>query len=206
MQGERLDSLKAAARLRHRNYDNAQLILAAGRRGKGKTTAARFYVENTEPRVFAFDAFNDFRGLKVADVDRALDDMYDNPVACRRRVRPPIGADSYEYAEYIFNEIINAPIRNMLLVLDEITLWSKPRASKALTTLVLQGRRLGIRMFVGCQRISLVPDVILSEVTEMMIFNMKRPRDKDVLAEWTDRETAEIAPNLRKGECICIDD
>ena len=100
------------------------------------------------------------------------------------------------------------PLRDALLVLDEITLWSSSRESEALQKLVLQGRRLHIRMLVACQRVSLVPGVLLSECTDMLVFRTSRPRDLDVLQEWGsvhgDADLAELAPGLEIGECLSI--
>lgn len=196
---------KAAARLiPHRRYDQAQCVLFNGRRGQGKTTALVEYLETREPRVFVLDPFNDFTRIqKAKGIYDAMDAMAANPLACRRRVVPPIDEGSKEYAEWFFEVAIDE-LRNCLIVMDEMTLWSNSVASTPLTTLVLQGRRLGLRMAIACQRIALVPGVILSEMTELVVFNTQRPRDLDTLEMWTDKTTPEIARNLEVGQCLLI--
>lgn len=152
----------------------------------------------------ALDPFADFYTLKTApDIDSALYDLMTFDV-CRRRLEPPIGDGSRDYAEDFFSSCVE-DLEDCLLVLDEITLWSGPVASKALETLVLQGRRLGIRIIVACQRISLVPGVILAEATDIVLFHMSRPRDLKVAAEWSDKETASRLRALEIGQCFhCI--
>lgn len=193
----------------HRVYSSAQCIVFAGRRGQGKTYAITRYMESREPRLLAFDPFDDFGRIQAADpvdsVDEALADL-SYYTACRRRVRPPVGEDSRQYAEDAFAAMIDGdhPLRDCLLVLDEMTLWTRPTASSALEKLVLQGRRFGIRMAIACQRISLLPGICLSEATELVVFRTTRPRDLDVLADWGGKELAEKAINLQKGEACGI--
>ena len=223
------DSVAAVSRLHHKLPNKSQLILAIGRREYGKTYAINTYLEQGEPRVLAFDPFEDFNGLawpqiaalgseseeEKGDLSEALLDMHYWPKACRRRVKPPIGAASREWAEAAFVACVEGiddtgapPLRDALLCLDEITLWSNSRESEALQKLVLQGRRLHIRMLVACQRVSLVPGVLLSECTDMLVFRTSRPRDLDVLEEWGsvhgDGDLADLAPGLEVGECLSI--
>lgn len=201
----RLRTQQALPLLPHKQYDKAQLFLAAGKRGFGKTYALQHYVETREPRVLLLDPFNDFRRIQEAeDWQEALDDLSDGE-PCRRRVRPPVSRDSMAYADAFFDAAIDQ-LRDCLLVLDEMSLWSQMRETDALRILILQGRRLGLRLCVGCQRIALVPGVMLSEATEMLIFRTRRPRDLDVLEEWTNSEAREIAPKLTVGECLLFDD
>lgn len=201
-----LTNEQIAERLPHRRYDEASCQLWAGKRGQGKTHGMRRYLEAREPRVFALDAFGDFTGLTLASgPETALRDLsFGTP--CRRRIVPPIGNSSRLFADWLFNEMIEGefPLRNCTLVLDEMTLWSKMVASPALEALILQGRRFGLKLVMGCQRISLVPGVCLSEATEMILFRMTRPRDLDVVAEWADDETATIVKKLRPRLCVVV--
>lgn len=203
-----LPSLEAVSRLPHREYDKAQLILFAGRREQGKTTALRSYIETREPRVFAFDPFGDFGGLRLrVDPFEALGEMSDwHPGALRRRIKPPITEDSRGFATEIFEAMIGdeTPLRDSLLVLDEMSLWSGGIETATLRTLILQGRRLGVRIAAACQRISLVPGVMLSEMTQLVLFKMTRPRDLEVVAEWTDKATAEMCEKLQVGQCLVV--
>lgn len=197
-------ALQAVRLLPHRQYHSAQLLLFAGRREQGKTTALRAYVETREPRVLVLDPFDDFGTIRRrGDLALALEELGDGE-PCRRRVVPPMGVGSHEYAEALFSELVEREVGDLLLVLDELTLWSKPRASVTLTKLVLQGRRLGIRIAAAIQRIALTPDVMQSELTELVLFNIARPRDLETVADWTDGETAETCSKLRQGQCLAL--
>ena len=210
-----LDSVDAAHGLKHRKYDRSQLIIFAGKREHGKTYACNAYIDEDEPRVLGLDPFGDFRGLSWPTEDRtssseALEDMAYYQRFCRRRICPPFGASSRDWAEDFFVECVDGehPLTDALLVLDEITLWTLPRESAALQKLVLQGRRLGIRMVVCCQRVSLIPGVFLSECTDLVVFRMTRPRDLDVIDDWAsshhEGRLSDIAPRLDIGECVVV--
>lgn len=187
--------------LPHKQYNRAQLLLAAGKREQGKTTLLTRYVESCEPRLLALDYFDDFRTVRRrVEVDDALSDLAEGG-PCRRRLVPPLGA-TRDYAEQLFQKLIRQRVGDLLLVLDELTLASNSRESEALQTLILQGRRLGIRLAAGIQRIALTPDVMKSEVTELVIFRTTRPRDLETVADWTDRETAELSRKLQVGQCV----
>ena len=144
--------------------------------------------------------------MRADSPDEALYDMAANPRACRRRVIPPIGDDSRDWGEQFFADCVDSPhtLRDCLLVLDEITLWSRYRATTTLEKLILQGRRFGLRMAVACQRIALTPDVMLAEMTELVLFRMTRPRDLETVEIWTDRETANACSRLDKGSALVI--
>jgi hypothetical protein len=196
------DSRQALPLLPHKDYDRAQLLLFAGRRDNGKTFLLREFIEEREPRVFALDPFEDFHGLRRrVQLGDALDDMAAGG-PCRRRVVPPVHG-SRAWADVFFGLALER-LRDCLLVLDEITLWSEARETEQLRALVLQGRRLGIRLAVACQRISLVPGVLLSECTELVLFNLRRPRDLVVVGEWAGPDVAEQVPTLRQGECVLV--
>ena len=200
-----LTSDEAVRLLPHKRFDRAQLVLFEGQRGYGKTYALMLYLEEREPRVFVLDPFGDFTGIAQSpSVEAAIADLEANRVAGRRRVVPPITDASVEYAEAFFRMAIER-LRNCTIVLDEVTLWTGIQSGRALLTLINQGRRLGIRIVVACQRISLVPGDLLSAVTEMVIFHPpRRPRDRYVLKEWTDEETVEAARTLGVGRCIVV--
>lgn len=197
------DSLQAVRRLPHRQYDRAQLTLFCGKRGQGKTFALRHFIETREPRVFLLDPFGDFGVVpRRLTLENALSDMEeagDKP--CRRRVVPPIDDDSYGFAAAFFAEAINR-LRNCLVVMDEMTMWSSNTESRDLRKLVLQGRRMGLRMAVAAQRVSLLPGVILSEATEMLFFRLRRPRDLAVVSEWSNPDVAKTVRALEPGQCV----
>jgi hypothetical protein len=180
------------------------LVLVVGKRDQGKTALLRRYVENREPRVLALDPFGDFRGLMRTSSENAAIDLIQYATACRRRLVPPIRG-SRTWSEKLFDRLGDrgAPA-DYLLVLDEITLWSQKKETEPLERLVLQGRRLGIRLLVACQKVALVPDVLLSEATQLVVFHVSRPRDIDVLNEWDDG-LGDAARELPPRRCIYID-
>jgi hypothetical protein len=216
------------ASIRHKSYDRAQLLLCAGVREQGKTYALNLYLDQGEPRVLAFDPFGDFASLSwpsngdEEDLECALGDMAHWQIACRKRVRPPRGQGSRAWADDAFAMIIEgmttddgetiAALRRSLLLLDEITMWSATRETETLQKLVLQGRRLKLRMAVACQRIALVPGVLLSECTDLVVFKTVRPRDLDVLEEWGESERVRgradgirsVVTRLDQGECVLV--
>lgn len=190
-------------------------MLFAGKRGQGKTTALKSYVSECEPRVFVLDPFDDFDFVRRRiDLKAALSDMSDGR-PCHRRVVPPlviesddgepIRAGSREYALEFWKQAVHS-LRDCLVVLDEMSLWSGSRADSLLLALIMQGRRLGLRLAVACQRIQLVPGDMLSETTEMVLFRVRRPRDLDVLEEWTDESTRNTVRELKVGECLVVTD
>ena len=195
------DSREIASSLPHLQPGQAQLILTVGQRGKGKTDLIKRYIspdllKAEEPRVLALDPFDDLRGLQLVETpEDAIDGLAQYDV-CRRRLRPSIGDDSREYADDLFSMLVEDGVKDYLLVLDEVTLWTARNQGRALQTLVLQGRRLGVRMLVACQQLSLVPGVFLSECTTLVVFSTHRPRDLDVLEEWGGAELREIAARL----------
>ena len=224
---EILDSMAAVERLPHRDYGRAQLALFIGRRDKGKTTAMNRYLEQGEPRVLATDPFDDFPSLAwpfylrgeegeeyaKSDADAALEDMAFWETACRRRVKSPTGKGSRAWSQRFFELCLppsEHPLRNALLCLDEVTLHTGPIASEELQELVLQGRRYRVRMIAGCQRLGLIPGIFLSEATEMVIFQIVRPRDLDVIEDWGARhgqvkgELREAVACLGQGQCIVL--
>src|SRR4029077_10960722 len=54
-------------------------------------------------------------------------------------------------------------LRDCLLVLDEITLWTDFYPHEYLEKLIFQGRRLNLRMLVAAQRLNLVPTAMRAE-------------------------------------------
>jgi hypothetical protein len=192
--------------LPHKSYDKAQLILFSGKRGFGKTTAMREYLRVLEPRVFALDPFNDFPSIqRCFSVQEGFDDLEEN-AACRRRFVPTINNGTRPFGDAFFRRVFDSErgLRDCLLCLDEITLWSGSHETESLQKLILQGRRIGIRLLVACQRIQLVPQVMLSEMTHLVIFSTTRPRDLDVIEEWGGRSYSEIAPHLKVGQSLLL--
>lgn len=138
--------------LPHKSYERAQLTVFAGKRDMGKTTALKEFIEHREPRVFILDPFDDFKLIRqrVALKDALFDMAPGTPL--RRRVVPPLVTESVdgdsvkagarEYAATFFKAVLAGGLRDCLIVLDEMSLWSDSRAALDLQTLVLQGRRL----------------------------------------------------------------
>lgn len=198
-----LPAQAAAKEAPHKTFDHSQCLLFAGRKGFGKTTAIREYVQRYEPRVLFIDPFDDFSFGGAAplapSIHDALSDLEENEVAWRR-LKPPLDS-TRDYGNYLFQEVVKR-LRNTLLVVDEISLYTTQRASRSLETILFQGRRFGVRTIFACQRINRIPGDILSVGTEFFVFNTVRPRDLDVLEEWSGKEIADEAPYLDVGECL----
>lgn len=202
---EILDGADAERLVGHRNFDEPQTILALGKRKQGKTFFMNSYIQVCEPRVLAIVLHDEFTGLQQsASIEDALDDMWANPIACRRRVRPPFGARTRDWANEVFGELLSS-LRNSLILLDEIAKWSKPKQSEELEDLILQGRHYGLRMMIGSQILKLVPYDLQSEATDLVIFKTSRSADLDALAEMTDRNIAEKAKRLTRGQCLHVE-
>jgi hypothetical protein len=204
------DNRTVALRLKHLRPGQAQLILVVGQREKGKTYLIQTYLNPDlqraeESRVLALDPFSDLRGIRLSNSpEEAVEDMEEYRTACRRRLEPPIGDDSREYADDLFQLLVESELRDYLLVLDEVTLWTSRNQTRALQTLVLQGRRLGVRILCACQQLSLVPGIFLSECTELVVFRTNRPRDLEVLEDWGGKRLAELARNLAPRQAILL--
>ena len=194
---------EAVALIPHRSFDKAHLSLFVGRRGNGKTYAMQRYIERLEFRAFAVDWFDDFASYPLFPTYEHAFAYLNRGGPRLARINPSIGDESIEHSQEIFQFLTDYRVpRDFLFVTDEITLMSNRVASKALKTLILQGRRMGIKFLVGCQRIGYVPDVMLSETTELIVFNTVRPRDIEVLTEWTSPFVARNAPYLERGQCF----
>jgi len=162
-----------------------------------------------EPRVLALDPFGDFKGLttvdSIAEAGELLNEDNSNPDRpCRIALRPSVNDDTLEFAEELFSELLQYA-RNFLLLADETTLWFNPQGSPRLKKVVLQGRRLGIRIGAACQQIQLVPWVLMSQLTQLAVFNTVRPQDVQVLREWVGKDVAEGASHLKQGEAYLVD-
>lgn len=204
-----LSNLAAADAIPHYRYDKAQLIIAAGKRGYGKTWLIERYIQQREPRLFMVDVHNDFPNIPTApSLLAAMADMQRNETACWRRIVPDLGGmeagDMMEVGERVF-EAVNRYLRRALVVYNEITLWADFRSSPTLSNQIRQARRLGLKHIVDTQRFAEAPDIMRSEGTHLAIFRTTRFRDREVLRHETDPKVAEIAPRLEVGQCVLID-
>jgi len=198
------DAIDIVRSLPHLAHDEAQLILVTGKRGSGKTWLIREWAQRLEPRALYLDIYRSFPDVEVAtSLEAALEDLA-YWEACRRRVLAP-RLGTREWFEYALRRILEHPLRDCLVVLDEVTKFIRTQSqSDALEEFVLQGRQLGLRAIVGCQVIQMIPRLMLSEGTTLISFRVTRPRDKDVLAEWGGPEAAELAPQLTRGRALEI--
>jgi hypothetical protein len=196
--------------LPHRNFEEAQTLVAAGKKGSGKSWLLQNFIERTEPRVLVFDQKAEYESVRFRfDANVALDELAEGgPV--RRRVRPEVATDGREWANKIFRRILDEEIGDFLLVLDELTRWTSNRATELLEQLVTQGRDIGIRTAIGVQQLAMVPGVIQAETTELALFHMSRPRDHETAETWNGselpggKEIETVLRNLKVGECILM--
>jgi hypothetical protein len=195
---------EAAELIPHRIPHKAQTIIVAGKAEQGKTYLLRRYLSELEPRVLAFDPYNNFRWIREASIDVAFRDL-EEFYAVRRRVVPPFDADTEAWAERIFVRIRKDKVRDLLLELDEISEWVNYRRepSAALKKIALQGRQIGLRTIVASQILSYIPAPFQSMATDLVVFQTTRPADLDVLAKWS-KELAERAPSLQPRQCFYL--
>lgn len=210
----------------HSRYDKGQVILCVGKRGHGKTTAMKRYTERHEPRLFGPDMFHDFfRPDEFVDsLDEAVNrlneregDRYSlfesdgrNPLLpARVGISPPSMESTHAFGSQMFESLISDSEGNFLLVMDEITLWTKPGSGAGdpedpFCKIVLQGRRLGIRIIAGVQRLSMFPRLLQAEITQMVIFRTTSPTDVERIANWTSDDIAQRARTLKVGQAILV--
>ena len=198
-----LSPQEAALSLPHRNYHRAQTVFFVGRRDQGKTSALRMYIEHSDPRVFALDPFNDFTGLRArGSFWDALNDM-DGDEPMRRRFVPPDVVDSRAFGRSFFKAVVEH-LRECLLVLDELTLWTDENPTTHFEMLILQARKFRLRLAIATQEIQYAPAVCQGQVTEFVLFNVQGPRNLQRVKEWCGEQAAEMCPNLRQGECLVV--
>lgn len=199
-----MTSEQALQLLPHRTPDSAQTLVFVGRRGMGKTWLIGRYLMAREPRVLVLDPFEDFRAIRRRlTVERALEDLAEGK-PCRRRIVPPFGGDTKAWARSFF-AACRAELRDCLLVLDEISLYSETKAPDDLEALLLQGRRIGVRTLLASQRLVTVPVEARSACTELVLFQQTGPLDLDQVERWTaTKDAAEAAPKLGPWECLVV--
>lgn len=204
-----LSNIEAADLIPHNLYDKAQIVLVTGKRGQGKTTLISRYIEKREPRIFMLDPHNDFPQVpEAATLTEALTDLQVYDRACWRRLVPKFGTlgreARFDLGEEVF-AAVNRYLRNCLVIYNEATLWTGPKANPDLQDQITQGRRIGIRHIIDCQRFQLLPDVMRSEGTELCVFRTTRYADREVISREADPETAQIAQTLPPHQCVLID-
>jgi hypothetical protein len=214
-----LDDAREIARVvPHYRYDRGQVVLCVGRRGYGKTTAMKAFIDCCEPRVFGIDMFGDFNLEPAADIEDAIDRMdvrvkdglfeTERYAPARVSVRPDNIESTHQFGSEVFQAAID-DLRNCLVVMDEVTLWTTPytgarNTDDPFTKLVLQGRRLGLRIIAGVQRFTLFPQLLQAEISHLVVFRTSAKPDIDRIADWTSDEIAQDARKLDVGECIVV--
>lgn len=213
--------------LPHNQYDRAQLVAVTGKRGSGKTWLIQRWIQRQEPRLLILDPFDkDFAGTRRrVDYQQAFEELRATAdegdergriVPLRRRVVPEWGhldpsakfsGNCRDYAENFMERLValcppGDPPLNILLVLDELSLYvGRQIRGTAFETLVLQGRRMGIRMLVATQRTNRFPIEMRSEVTDFVAFNATLRSDLEVYEEFGVPDGAQF---LKRGECFYV--
>ncbi len=203
------DGKVAAAQVEHKRPDEAQIVGAIGLRGTGKTTFLRHYSARQEPRRLALDPFGDFTGGYTTfkeDWREGLEWLKREPRALSVRLALPLSTDSIEWGDSIFNSLLSINPEqfawDLLLILDEVHRYGAERESRPLLQLILQARRLGIRVAYGSQRMVYVPRVIMNETTDLAVFRIRSPTDRKRLDEWTVEGAGDEAAHLEDRTCL----
>ncbi len=188
----------------HKLPRRAQTIIISGKGEQGKTYTIRKYLSELEPRVLAFDPYNNFPWIRRASIPVAFADL-ESEYAVRRRIVPPFDADTEAWADRIFDRIRKDKVLDLLLELDEVSEWINYRRepSAAVKKLALQGRQIGLRTILASQILSYIPAPFQSMATDLVIFATTRPADLKVLGQWSE-ELAERAPTLKPRECFYL--
>lgn len=204
-----IDGLQAAAQIPKKRPDQAQTILAIGKREMGKTTLLRSYAARTEPRRIAVDPFGDFVGgyETFTDYREGLEAMLHNKRSYSIRLEPPRHARLVDWGRQVFGALLSVDAKrtqwDALFLLDEIHRYARTVENDEILELGLQARHYGLRLALGSQRMVNVPTGMMSEVTDLACFQIRSPADRKRLAEWTDEEwEAENAYRLEQGECF----
>jgi DNA helicase HerA-like ATPase len=162
-----------------------------------------------EPRRLALDPFGDFTGgyETFTSARDGLRAMLDNPRSMSVRLEPPNQARLVDWGESVFHALLSIDPKkvqwDLLFLVDEIHRYSRSQEKDALLELGLQARHFGIRLALGSQRMVYVPMGLMTEVTDLAVFQIRAPADRKRLAEWTDEDDeAENAYRLERGECF----
>lgn len=212
--GSVLSNLAAADQIPHYRYDKAQLIIAGGKRGFGKTWLIQRYIQRREPRLWMVDIHDDFPEVPAyADLDESFRVMQERDPdtgelePCWARFCPDFARMSteqrHELGEVMFGKV-SKYLRQSLVVYNESTLWSGALSGDTLKDQIRQARRLGLKHLIDTQRFGEAPDIMRSEGTHLAIFCTTRYRDREVLARETEPEIAEIARTLGVGRCLLV--
>ncbi len=198
---------QALLRLPHLLPGHSQTLLVAGRKERGKSWLVREYVETGEPRVLLFEPFDkDFpsirRRLDLEQAVRELEAAGDGPM--RRRVSVSWDDDTEAFGHRFF-EAVAKRVRNCLVVVDEVLTIAPDlhpdRIDPNLKKIIFQGRKAGLRLLMTSQRIQHFGE-ILSEVSELVLFQLVKQRDLEVAATWIGRENAAQLRTLDTGQCL----
>ena len=133
--------------------------------------------------------------------------MLENKRSNSVRLEPPRHARLVDWGEGVFDALLSVDSKkvqwDMLFIIDEIHRYTRRQEKDALLELGLQARHFGIRLAMGSQRMVDVPTGLMSEVTDLAVFQIRAPQDRKRLAEWTDEEEeAENTWRLEQGECF----
>lgn len=161
-------------------------VFIAGRTGSGKTWAARKYLAGYE-NVVALDTKGTLTWPEAGEDLTLVTRLNDIPEVETGKIiyRPDWQELEDEYYNRFFRWIYQR--RNTIVWIDEVMSicpnpFKIPDYYKACLT---RGRELGIGVWSLTQRPSGIPQVIMSEATHYLIFNLTMPQDRVKIVEMT---------------------
>jgi hypothetical protein len=123
----------------------------------------------------------------------------------RRRISVSWKSDTRSYAAEFFAKVVER-VRDCVISLDELQLWTDTHPATMdpnFKRILFQGRKAGLRLLMASQQIQHF-GVILSEVTNLAIFNMQKPEDLERIRKWTDETCADNVAMLDRGQCALV--
>jgi hypothetical protein len=200
-----LTTEEALRQIPHLMPGHSQCVVVAGRKEMGKSYLVREWIEEGEPRVLCLDPQGDYPWIRRRlEIDDAVADLASGE-PCRRRVVCPWQEDTREFGERFFRAIVE-DVRDCLIVVDELTMFTDTTPTtmdRSFRKILFEGRKPGLRLVLASQRVVHFGE-ILSEVTELCLFKLVRPRDLETVAEWTDEIASQKVAELEPRHCLLL--
>lgn len=185
------------------NIGRDDRITLIGATGCGKTTAARFFIEDknkicsvvydNKPSETIYKwqdtqkLYQDYRSLKTAQENRLI-------------YRPPVTETLSADLQDRFFQWIYEENNNTRLYIDEAgALRGGVNPSFFLQACICRGRELGISTITGTQRPARIPTILMSEAEHFLVFRLNMHADRVRVADMT-TITPEMQMTLRQYE------
>jgi len=166
-------------------------IFIAGRTGSGKTTLAKEILKPVR-RLIVCDSKGTLRGWNAGEwADKESRKKFEQGDAIRLRAAPPIGDDSPEFWDAIFESAYYAG--DCRIYIDELygVVPTVTQAPPFLKVIYTRGREFNVSMCALTQRPSWVPLFCMSESSHYFCFKLNMPEDRARMAAFMGEEVRE---------------